>query len=133
MSTINIEDFRLPNSDVLIDYERYYAAQVANGERCRQCQQYITTVGTGRERPCFACEDAVRFPQRSLDHEVYARCPDCGHLFKPDDFDRKQAWDGSVELCCPNCDHRFQVETAVSVSWISPPRMPDPADCTPKE
>lgn len=120
-SITRMQDYAVPGG--MVDWGRYKAAKVANGENCQVCGQTLSVFGDGKPRSCLACRDAVNRPQHSLAHNVMIRCPACRQLFtgpqKGIDYNR-----GYLDVMCPACEHEFDVEIEVSVSFHSPKVAP---------
>ena len=55
------------------------------------------------------------------------RCPDCGHLFSAEDYNDATIFtSGLHDALCPKCGGDFEIETAISYSWVSPPKKGKP-------
>lgn len=116
-SFVSMADYK--DASGRIDYDRYRAAQIANGEHCQQCETLISVFGIGKPRDCHQCQDLAAKPQQSVEHDKLIRCPSCRALFEGPqsgiDYNR-----GYIDAYCESCECEFEVDIEVSVSFRSP-------------
>lgn len=121
---ISCLDFKDPETG-LTDWPRYRAAQVAAGEKCCECGCLLFGLWDSRPGPrtCGECL-GLRDDTGEVTHDSRVRCPQCRTVSEPD-FERDCWTEGEHSYWCENCDHTFEISTAVSYSFTSPPVIPD--------
>lgn len=116
---ISLDDFT--DAAGKADWKAYHAAEVEAGERCRQCGTYVVVlarIGKGPQR-CPGCEFLATDPGVRT-HETLVRCPHCrGTQNASDEEDICE--DGEHTILCDHCEKEYEVGTAVSFTFTSPP------------
>jgi hypothetical protein len=121
---LDVLDYKKENGN--IDWPRYRAAQVREGEICSTCASHIITLYSRSPGPmeCFSCKNLTSCKEE-VTHDSLLRCPACGATTPGNDW-----WKSGIEhefdltkICCPDCEHKYEVETHVSYSYTSPPRI----------
>lgn len=123
MTVTKLSDYNLPGG--LTDWPAYHAAQVAAGERCRECGASIMW-SNGRPSSCFSCCDLGRELTQEVTHEQRIRCPKCREVFRPEDIDWWPGEEGEHTVTCHVCDYSFTVTVHVQYSFVSPPVLSEP-------
>lgn len=99
-----------------------YANQVAAGERCEDCGQWIfkSSPSTGKAK-CYGCRQFVT-TTKDVTHESRLRCPHCRHSFDAvaDGDDCERCAEGEHSVCCPECERDFSIYTTIRFSYKSP-------------
>lgn len=109
----------------VLNWAAYHAAQEANGERCIECKAFIA-LGRGYPVTCFDCREAEK--PGELRHDISIRCPQCGHKENGyDKGDSRLCAGGEHEVECSACETKYTVTTSVSFSFHSPARLVVPA------
>lgn len=115
------------NAEGSVDWQAYRKAQVANGERCRRCDDLII-FAKGYPTSCRGCTD-LQGGQEELRHNTLVRCPKCRHSWDPFESEDFQllAEDGG-DTTCVECDHTFNVETSIQYTFTSPAMLPQESE-----
>lgn len=134
---LSYDDYK--KEDGSIDWNAYRKAEIANGDLCYQCGGSARLLGgPGHRVLCGSCERLSTRLNEEVDHASRIRCPKCGYVHVVDgDWDHYEIFaEGEHSLTCSECNHDFTIETHVSYSFTSPPRLDekqeaadaDPAD-----
>lgn len=116
---LNYKDFEGP--DGKIDWSALRRAEVASGERCKQCDTFIWPASPATQL-CHDCRD-FEANDGAVWHDHAIRCPNCGNVEHASERGECGVYaDGTHELYCYECEQDFEIETAVSYSFKSPPR-----------
>ncbi len=116
-----IRDYEDENGN--IDWKAYHAAEVTNGERCRQCGGFIL-FQTGHPTSCNDCKGLdARLNTEDADHSKLVRCPACGQTMDTNDEMQDLYEEGEHIVYCDACDYKFEVSTRVSHIFTSPPML----------
>jgi DNA-directed RNA polymerase subunit RPC12/RpoP len=120
---IRMEDYRTAGG---YDWRAYHAAQVAHGERCRNCSKYMVALydHEKRARLCSGCESLLKPGETSSSNRI--RCPKCGDIqdaFEAGAGDAAVRGNTSVDISCFECGHRYGVELHVEFTFRSPARI----------
>jgi len=126
MAFVKIADFT--DADNKIRWSAYRQAQVDNGEYCYRCDGYVAALqGAGHQTLCFDCRNLDERHDEDVDHYDYIRCPSCGKQDKITawdcDYSDEKYVEGSHEVFCSGCDYKYEIQTNVSYSYTSPPRL----------
>lgn len=125
-----IEDYRLPNG--CINWASYQKAQIADGDICSRCHQYIVSIAhTKGEQLCYSCSHLDLDKSESVDHSKFARCPKCGYLSDLSQWDGCASFvyqEGEHLVGCNECDYDFEISTTVEYTFTSPPMITEPEE-----
>jgi len=113
---IKMDMYKRP--DGFTDFIAYSKAQIANGEICQDCKEYLI-FPKGYPCSCGSCQSMLE--PEEVQHDKFIRCPSCQHKWDPyegEDYDVLA--DGDHNVYCPECDHKFSVSTSVSYTFTSP-------------
>lgn len=96
------------------------------GKECSRCSRYNTIGQWDRPWTCHQCRD-IEKPDE-LYHDKFIRCPECGHVDSPEDWDSDtcrgwQCGDDFHLRSCPECGCDFQFETHTSYAFTSPEKV----------
>lgn len=120
---IALSDYKKENGEY--DWEAYRKAQVENGDLCHECGGTARILGgPGHPVLCSPCERMRGQPASEIDHAKRIRCPKCGNIEEVD-FEMNIWEAGEHDVHCSACDHKYVIETEVSYSFVSPPRLDD--------
>lgn len=127
MSDIKMVDRKDFEIDGKFDRNGYKKAQLANGDICELCADYLM-IGRGIPQRCYKCK-SLEAGTQPVRHKSVVRCPHCRHLitnffdfindnelyhmYEPDN-------DEGSEVHCPNCEKQFPVITHISYTFESP-------------
>lgn len=100
-----------------VDWNKYDAAQVANGEKCRDCGAYITYGGNGYSVLCYECKNLTKDDE--VTHHSLLRCPHCAWIRGVDE-DYHLYEEGEQEVCCYECNKSFEVSVRATYTFTSP-------------
>jgi hypothetical protein len=117
LSWVRFEDYK--RDDGTTDWSAYWAAQVANGERCDRCGAFLIRV-EHKPAACEACKQLETDPGVCY-HTRRVRCPHCSATCKP-----RMPTGGVLQTLmvdCEGCAQRFFVEVEVIYSYRSPARV----------
>lgn len=118
---ISFKDFE--REDGTVDWQAHGRAEVAAGEKCYQCGDFIL-YSKGVRILCFDCNKATE--DGELNHDRFLRCPKCRELWNPMDSEDYQVFqEDSHDVSCQECGHDFEVSTAVSYTFTSPAMVED--------
>ena len=113
---VKMDDYEKEDGD--IDWSSYRAAEIANGERCKKCNSYIS-FPKGCPGECYECKNILK--DEELSHDTFIRCPYCKNTWDPSNDDDGSIWsDGEHNVWCSECDKDFEMSTHVSFTFVSP-------------
>jgi DNA-directed RNA polymerase subunit M/transcription elongation factor TFIIS len=121
---LDILDYKKENGN--IDWPRYRAAQIREGEICSKCASHIITLYSRSPGP-MECTSCKRFKtdKEEVTHDSLLRCPACGATLEANDYWESGIYSGEdlTHIYCGECEHEFEVTTHISYSYTSPPRI----------
>jgi len=113
---ININNF---NKDGKIDFHTYHQAQIENGERCYECNNYLVYGPNNYRQLCHECKNMDS--NEEVDHSKMVRCPYCKCKIDVHENELYNLYEeGEHEINCMRCNGTFEVSTSVSYSFKSP-------------
>lgn len=123
---VNIDTYK--NPDGSIDWNAYHDGKKNNGEICYRCGQTIMW-HKGYRTLCSQCQSSDLKPAEELHHQVYVRCPFCGHRWAPYDVacdggGSDPMYEGEHDVTCYECNKEFTIRTYVEHHFYSPPMKP---------
>jgi len=95
-----------------------YAQQVAAGERCEECGQFVYPQQSGRPRKCYGCR-MLAYSTEEVAHDSRLRCPHCRGRFDVDELETG-LFEGRHSVHCVHCERDFEVYTSVRFNYLSP-------------
>ena len=105
--------------DGTVDWKAFKTAQIEAGEICLKCGAFIL-FDAGYPQLCIACQKFEKDDE--VRHEIFVRCPYCRDTFDPTDSDYYELLsDGEHIVSCPDCEKEYEISTAISWLFTSPP------------
>ena len=113
-----VDDADFRNADGVLDYCKYIAARVANGDYCGVCGRIRLAFGDGKVWTCNNCA-WMRRENGPVSHPTHVRCPACEFIFSIPEEGTEHC-EGEHTTDCPNCENEFTMSTHIFYRYDSP-------------
>lgn len=124
---ISFSDFKDEKGEV--DWNAYHRAQVAAGERCKQCEGHVSFFAKASGPAlCASCKD-LRDDPDDVTHRKLVRCPKCRHSQDPyPDYGGPSNHAMGCEeddIQCNECEHKYRIGIRLTIDYKSPELEPE--------